>query len=60
MRAAGVSPATCGAGVGAFFGLPSLAKNYLFEGKPSLVTAINGGSHVVRFAVMGLVIGLMA
>jgi hypothetical protein len=51
---------TCGLAVGAFFVLPSLATNYLFEGKPFVVTAINGGYHVVRFAVMGLVIGLMA
>lgn len=51
---------SCGAMIGAFFVLPSLATNYLFEGKPFLVTAINGGYHVVRFALMGLVIGLMA
>jgi len=52
--------ATCGAAIGVFFVLPSLATNYLFEGKPFLVTAINGGYHVVRFALMGLVIGLLA
>ena len=40
--------------------LPSIATNYLFEGKPFLLTAINGGSHVVRFALMGLVFGLLA
>jgi hypothetical protein len=51
---------TCSAAIGAFFVLPSLATNYLFEGKPFLVTAINGGYHVVRFALMGLVIGLLA
>ena len=43
----------CGVIVGAFFVLPSLATNYLFEGKPFLVTAINGGYHVVRFALHG-------
>ena len=36
------------------FVLPSLATNYLFEGKPFLVTAINGGYHVVRFALDGV------
>ena len=51
---------TCGAAVGALFVLPSIATNYLFEGKPFLLTAINGGYHVVRFALMGLVFGLLA
>ena len=50
----------CGAMVGALFVLPSIATNYLFEGKPFLLTAINGGYHVVRFALMGLVFGLLA
>jgi hypothetical protein len=50
---------SCGAAVGGLLVLPSLATNYLFEGKPFLLTAINGGYHVVRFALMGLVFGLL-
>jgi hypothetical protein len=50
---------SCGAAVGGLFVLPSLATNYLFEGKRFLLTAINGGYHVVRFALMGLVFGLL-
>jgi hypothetical protein len=50
----------CGAAIGGLFVLPSIATNYLFEGKPFLLTAINGGYHVVRFALMGLVFGLLA
>jgi len=50
----------CGAAIGALFVLPSIATNYLFEGKPFLLTAINGGYHVVRFGLMGLVFGLLA
>ena len=46
--------------IGLSFVLPSLATSWLFEGKPFAVTAINGGYHVVRFALMELVIGLMA
>jgi hypothetical protein len=49
----------CGAAIGGLFVLPSIATNYLFEGKSLLLTAINGGYHVVRFALMGLVFGLL-
>ena len=60
-EAPGIKWATaCGAAIGALFVLPSIATNYLFEGKPFLLTAINGGYHVVRFALMGVVFGLLA
>ncbi|HEY5616441.1 MAG TPA: DUF1761 domain-containing protein [Vicinamibacterales bacterium] len=37
----------------------SLAMNYLFERKPAVLIAINGGYHAVRFTLIGLAFGLL-
>ena len=44
----------CGAAVGLFFVATSLATNYLFEGRPAALIAINGGYHAVRFTLIGV------
>jgi len=44
----------CGAAVGLFFVTTSLATNYLFEGRPAALIAINGGYHAVRFTLIGV------
>lgn len=48
-----------GAAAGIFLVATSLATNYLFEGRPAALIAINGGYHVIRFTLIGLVFGLM-
>ena len=45
--------------VGLGFVAPSIATNYLFEGKSFTFFAINAGHHIVRFLVAGIVLGLM-
>jgi hypothetical protein len=45
---------TTGAAAGVFWVATSLATNYLFEGRPATLIAINGGYHAVRFTLMGL------
>ena len=37
----------------------SLATNYLFEGRPATLIAINGGYHAVRFALIGLAFAML-
>ena len=44
----------CGAAAGLFFVVTSLATNYLFEGRPLALIAINGGYHAVRFTLIGV------
>jgi hypothetical protein len=44
----------CGAAAGLFFVVTSLATNYLFEGRPAALIAINGGYHAVRFTLIGV------
>ena len=45
---------TAGAAAGLFWVATSLATNYLFEGRPAVLIAINGGYHAVRFTLMGV------
>jgi MFS family permease len=49
----------CGLVIGAGWVASSLATNDLFEGRPRALTFINGGYHVARFVLMGLVFGLL-
>ena len=44
----------CGAAAGLCWVATSLATNYLFEGRPSALMAINAGYHVVRFTLIGV------
>ena len=44
----------CGAAIGLFIVATSLATNYLFEGRPAALIAINGGYHAIRFTLMGV------
>ena len=44
----------CGAAAGLCFVATSLATNYLFEGRPAALIAINGGYHAVRFMLIGV------
>lgn len=44
--------------VGAGFVTTSLAIQYLFEGRTLRLTLINGGYHIVQFAIFGLILGL--
>ena len=48
-----------GAAVGVCWIATALATNYLFEGKPAVLIAINGGYHAVRFMLIGLVFALL-
>ncbi|MGH9253902.1 MAG: DUF1761 domain-containing protein [Vicinamibacterales bacterium] len=48
-----------GAAAGIFWVATSLATNYLFERRPAVLIAINGGYHAVRFTLIGLVFGLI-
>ncbi len=48
-----------GAAAGLCWVATSLATNYLFERRSITLIAINGGYHVVRFALIGLVFGLL-
>ena len=48
-----------GAAVGVCWVATALATNYLFEGKPAVLIAINGGYHAVRFTLIGLAFGLL-
>jgi hypothetical protein len=50
---------TAGAVVGLCWVTTSLATNYLFEGRPLALVAINGGYHAVRFTLMGLAFALL-
>ena len=45
--------------IGAGWVAASLITNDLFERRPLALTLINGGYHVVRFTIMGLVFGLL-
>jgi hypothetical protein len=49
----------CGLVIGVGWVAASLMTNDLFERRPAALTLINGGYHVVRFAIMGLVFGLL-
>ncbi len=44
----------CGAAAGVCWVATSLATNYLFEGRPAALIAINGGYHAVRFTLIGV------
>ena len=44
----------CGAAVGLCWVATSLATNYLFEGRPASLIAINAGYHAVRFTLIGV------
>ncbi len=48
-----------GAAAGVCWVATALATNYLFEGKPAVLIAINGGYHAVRFTLIGLAFGLL-
>ena len=48
-----------GAAAGVFLVATALATNYLFEGRPAVLTIINGGYHAVRFTLIGLTFGLL-
>ena len=48
-----------GAAAGLCWVATALATNYLFEGRPAALMAINGGYHAVRFTLIGLTFGLM-
>jgi hypothetical protein len=48
-----------GAAAGLFWVATSLATNYLFEGRPVALIAINGAYHAVRFTLIGLTFGLI-
>jgi len=48
----------CGAAVGVGWVATSLATNYLFEGRPSTLIAINAGYHAVRFTLIGVAFAL--
>jgi hypothetical protein len=48
-----------GAEAGLCWVATSLATNYLFEGRGAALMLINGGYHVVRFALFGLAFGLL-
>ena len=50
---------TTGAAAGVFWVATSLATNYLFEGRPASLIAINGGYHAVRFTLIGLAFALL-
>ena len=43
----------CGAAAGVCWVATSLATNYLFEGRPPALIAINAGYHAVRFTLIG-------
>jgi hypothetical protein len=45
--------------IGAGWVAASLVTNDLFERRPAALTMVNGGYHVVRFAIMGLAFGLL-
>ena len=44
----------CGAAAGLCWVATSLATNYLFEGRPASLIAINAGYHAVRFTLIGV------
>jgi hypothetical protein len=44
----------CGAAAGVCWVATSLATNYLFEGRPAGLIAINAGYHAVRFTLIGV------
>ena len=44
----------CGAGIAA----TSFAINYQFANKPTVLLLIDGGYHIVQFAIYGLILGL--
>jgi len=48
-----------GVGTGLCWVTTALATNYLFEGRSLTLIVINGGYHSVRFALIGLVFGLV-
>jgi hypothetical protein len=49
---------TAGLVVGVFWVSASIGMNYLFEGKSLKLFAITAGHHILKFAVIGLIIGL--
>ena len=44
----------CGAAAGLCWVATSVATNYLFEGRPATLIAINAGYHAVRFTLIGV------
>lgn len=52
--------ALAGLGVGLLVVAASFAINYQFAGRDTMLLAIDGGFHAVRFALMGAVLALLA
>jgi len=50
---------TVGLLVGSFFVTTSIAINYIFENRSVKLLLINGGYHIVAFAIMGAIIANM-
>jgi hypothetical protein len=50
---------TAGAAAGLCWVATALATNYLFEGRPARLIAINGGYHAVRFTLIGVAFALL-
>jgi hypothetical protein len=50
---------TAGAAAGVCWVATSMTTNYLFEGRPLALIAINGGYHAVRFTLMGLAFAML-
>jgi hypothetical protein len=50
---------TAGAAAGVCWVATSIATNYLFEGRPVALIAINGGYHAARFTLMGLAFAML-
>jgi hypothetical protein len=48
-----------GAAAGLCWVATALATNYLFEGRPAALIAINGGYHAVRFTLIGAAFALL-
>jgi hypothetical protein len=49
----------CGAAAGLCWVATALATNYLFEGRPPALIAINAGYHAVRFTLIGVAFALL-
>jgi hypothetical protein len=49
----------CGAAVGLCWVGTALTTNYLFEGRPASLIAINAGYHAVRFTLIGVVFAFL-
>jgi hypothetical protein len=50
----------CGAAAGLCWVATALATNYLFEGRPVALIAINAGYHAVRFTLIGVTFAFLS